>query len=168
MRPFYRRSVWLDVASVVGLLVLLLAPIAYLAVSTGPGSLPRVAAEARFGSGLGSEDGPVLATRDAASGGSPSPAPLPTGWGEEDRSATGEAKRLAGKMRALSEQLGQMQGGATAASVQGRSDASAPSELEAPNRRETGSPSNVSIGDHLHWLVVAGVLWGAWRIGHGA
>ena len=37
-----------------------------------------------------------------------------------------------------------------------------------PDRRNPGSPSNVPIGDHLHWLGVAGILWGAWQIGRGA
>jgi len=80
-----------------------------------------------------------------------------------------EAQRLGRTARALSGQLGRMDRkrgpGATAGSEsEGGRNASA--------RRSGGTvpeppPPSVPIDDHLHWLLVAGVLWGAWRMWRG-
>jgi hypothetical protein len=70
-------------------------------------------------------------------------------------------------MRALSGQLRQMSGGQSQGTSAEQTD-SDPGSPDDPDRREPGSPSNVPIGDHLPWLAVAGILWGAWRIGRGA
>lgn len=80
-----------------------------------------------------------------------------------------EAQRLGRRARALSGQLGRMHRkrgpGATAGSEsEGGQNASA--------RRSGGTvpeppPPSVPIDDHLHWLLVAGVLWGAWRMWRG-
>ena len=74
---------------------------------------------------------------------------------------------MAGRMQALSGQLGQMDGGSSQSASETQAD-SGPSSPDDPGRRNPGSPSNVPIGDHLPWLAVAGILWGAWRIRRGA
>jgi hypothetical protein len=70
-------------------------------------------------------------------------------------------------MQALSGQLRQI-GEAQSQGTSAEQTESEPSSPDDPSRREPGSPENVPIGDHLHWLAVAGILWGAWRIGRGA
>jgi hypothetical protein len=37
-------------------------------------------------------------------------------------------------------------------------------ESTTSGRDVPNPPDPVPIGDHLHWLAVAGLLWGAWRI----
>lgn len=82
-----------------------------------------------------------------------------------------EARRLSGQARALSRQLGQLD---RSSSQQGRGETSsedAPEQASTAsptnNDRNPGDPPSVPVGDHLHWLAVAGILWGAWRIGRG-
>lgn len=94
-----------------------------------------------------------------------------------------EARQFAGRARALSRQVGQMAqdgtGTETASSKKAPSkgetavrsaagtgaSASGPGSPGDPSRRgDPGDPQSVPIGDHLHWLAVLGVLWGAWRI----
>lgn len=127
----------------------------------GRASGDRRASGATFGRG-----GPDLALRGGA---------RPSGGGraaraardEQNGSARSEARQLAGRMRALSGQLRQMDSSpqASSSAQQSTSDPGSPDD---PDRRNPGSPSDVPIGDHLHWLAVAGILWGAWRIGRGA
>ena len=70
-------------------------------------------------------------------------------------------------MQALSGQLRQMDGVQSQSGFEKQAD-SDPGSPDDPGRRNPGSPSNVPIGDHLPWLAMAGILWGAWRIGRGA
>lgn len=83
-----------------------------------------------------------------------------------------EAQRLGGQARALSSQLGQLD---RASEREKQASANDPESGEARTASASRSgqnvpdpPSpNVPIGDHLHWLLVAGVLWGAWRLWRG-
>jgi len=138
--------------------------------SDEPASSPDAPPETGFRGGIGASSGPALAARgpSSAGGNGGGPSTRSTRGPEEDRSAADEAEQLAGQMRALSGELGQMQSRASAAEEQSQSGASAPDEPDAPDRRNPGSPSNVPIDDHLHWLAVLGILWGVWRIGRGA
>lgn len=83
-----------------------------------------------------------------------------------------EAARFSNRARSLSRQLSQMthdqsSGGRSNSSSessvqtrQGKASRSAGTGPPLPDRE----PSQVPIDDHLHWLLVAGVLWGAWRL----
>lgn len=86
-----------------------------------------------------------------------------------------EARRLGSRTRALSGALRQM----NRESSEGRDDASSQKETSSETAASGGRarssdrtvpnpPDPVPIDDHLHWLVVAGLLWGVWRIGRGA
>jgi hypothetical protein len=70
-------------------------------------------------------------------------------------------------MQALSGQLRQMSGAQSQGASAEQTD-SDPGSPDDPDRRDPGSPSDVPIGDHLPWLAMAGLLWGAWQIGRGA
>lgn len=109
--------------------------------------------------GVHGGSGPALAARRAV-----------TDRSDDDRSAAGEAQRLAGRMWALSGQLRQMQRSERGAALSAaQNDAgSDPGSPDDPDRRNPGSPSDVPIGDHLHWLAALGILWGVWRLGRGA
>ena len=120
--------------------------------------------------------GPVLATREPPGAAGSSGGAGSGGAGQvaaasragDDRDATRqEAERLTGRLQALSGQLRQI-GGAQPQGASAEQTDSDPGSPDDPSRREPGSPENVPIGDHLHWLAVVGVLWGAWRIGRGA
>lgn len=88
-----------------------------------------------------------------------------------------EARRFAGRMRALSNELGQMaressgREGGEASPRQGSSPeasaASASAASVSSSDRDVPDPPSVPIDDHLHWLLVAGVLWGVWRLWGG-
>lgn len=123
----------------------------------GPGAFSESPSLGRLGTGAsGSTDGPTGDAGPSASG------PVGAQW-------RAEAQRLGRTARALSGQLGRMDRkrgpGATAGSEsEGGRNASA--------RRSGGTvpeppPPSVPIDDHLHWLLVAGVLWGAWRMWRG-
>ena len=83
-----------------------------------------------------------------------------------------EAQRLGGQARALSNQIGQLD---RASEREKQASANDPESGEARTASASRSgqnvpdpPSpNVPIGDHLHWLLVAGVLWGVWRLWRG-
>jgi len=82
-----------------------------------------------------------------------------------------EANRLAGRARALSSQLGALQRESEARGT-ARSERQPAGESASGRTRVTAKdnpplPPPVPIDDHLHWLLVAGILWGAWRIGRG-
>ncbi|MFB6274348.1 MAG: hypothetical protein ABEL51_15805 [Salinibacter sp.] len=96
-----------------------------------------------------------------------------TSYESADRSGTdwrAEARRLGGQARALSGALRQLERNASSendkASMQ--SGTAGTRERAKTGDRDVPNPPNVPIGDHLHWLAVAGLLWGAWRIGRGA
>ena len=96
-------------------------------------------------------------------------------YGAADRSVgsewRAEARLLGGKARALSSQLGQLNRQSNAQeSTTGPSSRTAGSGSGADARtadRDVPPPPSVPIDDHLHWLLVAGVLWGAWRLWRG-
>ena len=83
-----------------------------------------------------------------------------------------EAQRLGGQARALSNQLEQFD---RASEREKQASANDPESGEARTASASRSGQNVPdppppdapIGDHLHWLLVAGVLWGAWRLWRG-
>lgn len=83
-----------------------------------------------------------------------------------------EARRLAGRAQALSNQLGQMarepggeqRGEASSRGISGESTTSATAPSDD---RDAPSPPTVPIDDHVHWLAIAGVLWGGWRLWGG-
>lgn len=86
----------------------------------------------------------------------------------------GGAQRLAGRAQALSRQLGQLQRGSDGASAndaatetQRASKSAETSRSQADNPPLPGDEPTVPIDDHLHWLLAAGVLWGAWRLWRG-
>jgi hypothetical protein len=115
--------------------------------------------------------------------GSPAIASSPSGtvpgaggasYGSTDRSPgwRAEAKRLGGQARALSSELRRLNQQSPETERETSSDdpatATAPSgSAETSDRDVPNPPDPVPIGDHLHWLAIAGVLWGAWRIGRG-
>ena len=148
--------------------------------SPSGGPSPSVGVGGGPSGGGSSEGGPALAARGPTAGAGGLGAAARSGRSPEttsslrsgrrsggDRAARKEAEQLAGTMRALSGRLGQMDGGSSQSASETQAD-SDPGSPDDPDRRNPGSPSNVPIGDHLHWLAVLGVLWGAWRIGRGA
>lgn len=82
----------------------------------------------------------------------------------------GKAQKLAGRARALSGQLGQLEreasrsDGKKETSAGSLGEASTASASESDDHRDVPNPPDVPIDDHLHWLVVAGLLWGIWRL----
>jgi len=148
--------------------------------SPSGGPSPSVGVGGGPSGGGSSEGGPALAARGPTAGAGGLGAAARSGRSPEttsslrsgrrsggDRAAREDAEQLAGTMQALSGQLRQM-GGAQSQGAPAEPQDSGPSSPDDPSRREPGSPENVPIGDHLHWLAVAGILWGAWRIGRGA
>lgn len=81
-----------------------------------------------------------------------------------------EAQRLGGQARALSNQIGQLD---RASEQEKQASANDPESGEGRTASASRSgqsvpePPSVPIDDHLHWLLVAGVLWGAWRLWGG-
>lgn len=85
---------------------------------------------------------------------------------------TAEAQRLAGRAQALSSQLRALERESAARSSQETAEAAgegSAAKASASSNDNPGTPENptVPIDDHLHWLLVAGVLWGAWRLHRG-
>ncbi|GEM_PF-7021889 len=83
-----------------------------------------------------------------------------------------EARRLGHQARALSSQLGQLDDEREQSNQTASSEApSGPERPPAARRSDQDVPSppppSVPIDDHLHWLLVLGVLWGAWRVWQG-
>lgn len=140
---------------------------------TGPSGSAGEGAPGPGGSASGSSGASGLL------GGSQSPASSPSyrgGTRRPERSGgtareswQGEAQKLAGRARALSGQLGQLEreasrsDGKKETSGGALGEASTASASESDDR-EVPNPPNVPIDDHLHWLVVAGLLWGIWRL----
>ena len=120
------------------------------------------------GSAESRSDGPAIASSRSYGSGRSSyeSAPRSADW-------RAEAQRLGSRARALSGVLGQMdresasQGGAAPAQSS-TADAGTGGQATTADRTVPDPPDPVPIDDHLHWLVVAGLLWGAWRIGRGA
>lgn len=81
-----------------------------------------------------------------------------------------EADRLAGRALALSGRLRAWQRGDEGRGTEEtarRSEATSAAGTAASTSDNPPLPDPVPIDDHLHWLLVAGLLWGAWRIGRG-
>lgn len=81
-----------------------------------------------------------------------------------------EAQRLGRQTRALSRELGQMdrEENSTASKNESAAQGSSGGTAKTSGPGLPDNPDPVPIDDHLHWLVVAGILWGSWRIGRGA
>ena len=77
-----------------------------------------------------------------------------------------QATALAGQLRQMSEPSGSKE--EAAPSAEEAQTSSAGSRAKASDPGNPDGPDQVPIGDHLPWLAVVGVLWGAWRIGRGA
>lgn len=124
----------------------------------------------RAGSPGGASSGEVSTFKSRAK--TPSGTP---GSGTSRPSWVAEARRLGRQAQALSGQLRAMESGGQ--NAEGRT-AEGPSAAQnkqaqastAQNGSNPGTPDNptVPIDDHVHWLLAAGVLWGAWRIARGA
>ena len=167
-RPEY--FVWIEISGIIGLLALLLDPLAYLATDMMGGGGGGGAIAGGTAGPAPEAEGPVprqgratpvpgLSPRPSRQG--PAPVPFSERWRAR---ATPDLSRAGGGS------VGAGSGGAgggppIAFETQADSDPGSPDD---PGRRNPGSPSNVPIGDHLPWLAVAGILWGAWRIGRGA
>ena len=139
---------------------------------TGPSASSGNASPGRAGTASSRADGFSSASprtsgrfggRGAQSGGAN--ASSRSGW-------RAEAQRLGGQARALSSQFGQLD---RASEREKQASANDPESGEARTASASRSGQNVPdppppdapIGDHLHWLLVAGVLWGAWRLWRG-
>ena len=118
----------------------------------------------------GESSGPVLASRRSSRGSGTSVAGRGSG-GAAGRRAEAErfadqATALAGQLRQMSEPNGSEE--EAAPSAEEAETSSVGSRAKASYPENPDGPDQVPIGDHLPWLAVAGVLWGAWRIGRGA
>ncbi len=81
----------------------------------------------------------------------------------------GEAQKLASRAQALSGQLRQLKrespgGGRKKNAPSEDASGEASTASASTNDRDVPNPPSVPIDDHLHWLVVAGLLWGIWRL----
>lgn len=52
-------------------------------------------------------------------------------------------------------------------SGEARTSSAGPTAQASSDPGTPTNPDQVPIGNHLHWLMVAGVLWGAWRLAQG-
>jgi hypothetical protein len=88
---------------------------------------------------------------------------------------TAEAQRFAGRAQALSRQLGQMDRDPVDRSLGEMAPSEGPSEgadrasggaSAAQTNNNPGTPPQptLPIDDHVHWLVVAGLVWGVWKL----
>ena len=118
----------------------------------------------------GESSGPVLASRRSSRGSGASAAGRGSGGAAERRAEAerfaDQATALAGQLRQMSEPSGSQE--EAAPSAEEAQTSSVGSRAKASDPENPDSPDQVPIGDHLHWLAVVGVLWGAWRIGRGA
>jgi hypothetical protein len=72
--------------------------------------------------------------------------------------------------RSLGEQAapsGPSEGAQTASKTGGAMTAASGPPDDPGRRTNPGSPSDVPIDDHVHWLLAAGLLWGVWRLSRG-
>lgn len=89
--------------------------------------------------------------------------PVTSGWRTE-------AQRFSGQARALSNQLGQMarsSSGGEEVSLREADPATTSASRTSASATAPGTPGDPTqapIDDHLYWLVIAGVLWGTWRL----
>ena len=118
----------------------------------------------------GESSGPVLASRRSSRGSGASAAGRGSG-GAAGRRAEAEqfadqATALAGQLRQMSEPSGSEEAAPSAEEAQTSSSVGSRAKASDPDNPD--DPNQVPIGDHLPWLAVVGVLWGAWRIGRGA
>ena len=118
----------------------------------------------------GESSGPVLASRRSSRGSGASAAGRGSGGAAERRAEAerfaDQATALAGQLRQMSEPSGSQE--EAAPSAEEAQTSSVGSRAKASDPENPDSPDQVPIGDHLPWLAVVGVLWGAWRIGRGA
>lgn len=118
----------------------------------------------------GESSGPVLASRRSSRGSGASAAGRGSGGAAERRAEAerfaDQATALAGQLRQMSEPSGSEE--EAAPSAEEAQTSSVGSRAKASDPENPDSPDQVPIGDHLPWLAVVGVLWGAWRIGRGA
>jgi hypothetical protein len=132
----------------------------------GPGT---AAQEPSFGATSGANGAAAMRTSPsiaARGGGTSGGTDYNSGWQAEARRLAGRARTLSGALRQLDrseetsgESPSQRSASARTAATGGQPTSS---DRDVPN-----PPDPVPIDDHLHWLVVAGLLWGAWRIGRG-
>lgn len=89
-----------------------------------------------------------------------------SGWQAEARRLAGQARTLSGALRQLdrSEQTSGESSSQRSASARTAATGGQPTSSD---RDVPTPPDPVPIDDHIHWLVVAGLLWGAWRISRG-
>ena len=118
----------------------------------------------------GESSGPVLASRRSSRGSGASAAGRGSGGAAERRAEAerfaDQATALAGQLRQMSEPSGSEE--EAAPSAEKAQTSSVGSRAKASDPENPDGPDQVPIGDHLPWLAVVGVLWGAWRIGRGA
>lgn len=138
---------------------------------TGPsGSSGAWSEDGAIGGGPPESEGPTIASQRSQSGTESRSARARTGGGEAAWQS--EARNLAGRARALSNEIAGLdrsdsQAGSGETDTRDNAPEQAATASASSNDRDPGDPPSVPIGDHLHWLVVAGILWGAWRIGRG-
>jgi hypothetical protein len=135
--------------------------------SSGVPSGGAAIGEGAIGDGTAESDGPTIASR------------RPQGSLRNNSARTGsegaawrsEARKLSGQARALSNQLGQMERAGPEEEAQSSREAPAAKTSDGRGKASVSSdpgtpedPDQVPIGNHLHWLLAAGVLWGIWRL----
>ena len=128
------------------------------------------------GSGSGSNGAFQRAGRDGPSGIASRGGPVARGHGSPGASSghpdwVGAAREFGQSALALSRQLEQMDRdpvqrslGPEAAPSEGTGRASGPSSAAQTNDNPPLPGEPVPVGDHLHWLLVAGLLWGVWQL----
>lgn len=136
---------------------------------------PHTSSRKKFIGGVGSwsEDGPVSSPRSSSRFGN---ATSQKGEFTSSTSSAGSdwqaaAHRLAGRTRALNNQIRQLEKGSGSHGENppesNRATKSASSADVRTSDRDVPDPPNVPIDDQLHWLLIGGVLWGTWRIWRG-
>ncbi len=144
--------------------------------SSGPSGTPGLQGRSLQGTG----DGGSYASPFSGSGSRQAQPSASLGSGGGRHSARGgeqfgwaaEAQHLAGRARALSSQLRALDRESATRSSRETADASGEGETAEAATASSDNPGTpetptVPIDDHLHWLVIAGVLWGVWRLHRG-
>jgi len=83
-------------------------------------------------------------------------------WRREARQLAGRARALGGQLRQLEQDASRGDGKKATSNEKAPGEASTASATT--NDRDVPTPPSVPIDDHLHWLIVAGLLWGIWRL----